>query len=106
MAIISKLPEGADVLDLDAARVARVEARAAQGLGTRYIKLSAGFVETLPEVPLAAAYLFQDEQVKDGLALLLADPADVEVLWPTLTADDLKAVVEFISGKTPGESQA
>jgi hypothetical protein len=106
MAIISKLPEGASVLDLDAARVARQEARAAQGLGDPFIKLEAGYVQVAPEVPLAAAYLFQDGNIKDGLELLLADKADVDVLWPILTAGDFEAIVNFITGKTPGESLA
>ena len=106
MAILSKLPEGASVLDLDAARVARQEARAAQGLGDPFIKLEAGYVQVVPEVPLAAAYLFQDERIKEGLELLFADKADAEAVWPTLTAGDFEAILNFITGKTPGESLA
>lgn len=106
MAIISKLPEGATVLDLAAERAARQEARAAQGLGDPYIKLEAGYVQVVPEVPLAAAYLFQDERIQEGLELLFADKADAETIWPTLTAGDFEAIVKFITGKTPGESLA
>jgi len=106
MALISSLPEGATVLDLAAERVARQEARAAQGLGDPYIKLEAGYVQVNAEVPLAAAFLLQDGKVKEGLALLLADTADVDVLWPILTAGDFESVINFITGKTPGESLA
>jgi len=106
MAIISKLPEGASVLDLAAERVARQEARSAQGLGEPFIKLEAGYVQVVPEVPLSAADLFRQEKVREGLELLLADKADIDALWPTLTAEDFSAVVGFITGKTPGESQA
>jgi hypothetical protein len=106
MAIVTSLPEGATVLDLAAERAARAEARAAQGKGDPFIKLDAGYVQVIPEVPLAAAYLFQDEKIKDGLELLLADKADVEVLWPILTAADFEAIINFITGKSVGESQA
>jgi len=106
MALLSSLPEGATVLDLEAERAARAEVRASQGVGALYVKISAGYIEVNPEVPLAAAYLFQDEKIHEGLALLLADPADIDILWPTLTADDMKALTSFISGKTPGESKA
>jgi hypothetical protein len=106
MAIISNLPDGATVLDLAAERAARAEARAAQGLGDPFIKLEAGYVQVNPEVPLAAAFLFQEEKIKEGLALLLVDEADVETLWPILTAADFEAIVNFITGKSVGESQA
>ena len=106
MAIISELPNGASVLDLDAARVARAEARALEGKGSSFLKLAAGYVEVHPEVPIAAAYLFKGENIREGLEMLLVDPADIDILWPTLTAEDFQSVVGFITGKTPGESQA
>jgi hypothetical protein len=100
MALLDKLPDGADVLDLGAARVARAEARKSAS----FIKLEAGFVEVNHEVPLEAAYLFQQEDIKKGLSLLLADPADVAVLFEAgLTAQDLEAIVQFVSGKQLGE---
>lgn len=106
MAIVSSAPEGASVLDLAAERAARAEARSAQGKGDPYIKLEAGFVQVYPEVPLSAAFLFQDGKVKEGLALLLVDEADIELLWPTLTKDDFEAISNFIAGKSVGESEA
>jgi hypothetical protein len=106
MAIISSLPEGATVLDLAAERAARQEARAAQGLGDPFIKLEAGYVQVHPEVPLAAAFLLQDGKIKEGLAMLLVDEADIEALWPILTSADFEAISNFITGKTVGESLA
>ena len=106
MAVLANAPEGAEVLDLDAARAARAEARAADGKGAPFLKVSAGYIEVHPEIPLAAAYLFAEEKVREGLALVLVDQADVDTLWPTLTADDLRAIVEFITGKSLGESLA
>jgi hypothetical protein len=106
MAIISKLPEGANVLDLAAERAARQETRAAQGLGDSFIKLEAGYVQVIPEVPLAIASLLQSERILEALELMFVDKADAEAIWPTLTAADFESIVTFISGKTPGESQA
>jgi hypothetical protein len=106
MAVLSSLPEGANVLDLDAERVARQEVRVAQGVGASFVKVSAGFIEVKPEIPLAAAYALKDEQIREGLGMLLADPADVDALWPVLSAEDFQSLINFITGKTPGESQA
>lgn len=106
MAIVSKIPANAEVLDLAAARAARAEARAADGKGTPFLKLSAGYVEVQPEIPVAAAFLFQEEKIKEGLALILVDQADIDILWPILTQDDLAALVNFVTGKSVGESQA
>lgn len=106
MALISSLPEGASVLDLAAERAARQEARAAQGLGDPFVKVEAGYVQVNPEAPIAAAFMLQEGKVKEGLALLLADPADVDILWPTLSQADFEALSKFITGKTVGESQA
>lgn len=107
MAIKSELPTGADVLDLEAARVARAEARAKNGESGRYLKLSAGFVEIVAEMPIAAAFAAQEEDIRGMLSGILADPADLDALLKDgLTTEDLNAVSAFISGKSLGESQA
>jgi hypothetical protein len=104
MAIVADLPNDADVLDLGAARKARAEVRAAEGKGSLFLKLSAGYVEVHPEVPLDAAIRFQAEDLKGGLGMMLVDPADADVLFAEgLTATDLKEIVEFASGKSLGE---
>ena len=103
MAILSETPEGAKVLDLAAARVARAEARGEKS----YLKLNAGFVEVQPEVALAAADAFVAGDIKKGVSLLVADPADADLLIADgLTAEDLEAIIEHISGKSLGESSA
>lgn len=107
MAILSAAPEGARVLDLDAARAARAEARAAAGEGLPLIKVSAGFVEVRAEVDLTAAEDFLAGKFREGLALLLADPADIDaVLAGGLSKDDLDAIGTFITGASAGESPA
>lgn len=107
MAILSELPKGASVLDLDAARVARAEARALEGKGNPFLKISAGYIEVKPEVALEAAFLFQEEKLREGLALLLIDSDDVQTLLDSgLTANDLDAIVRFIAGADLGESEA
>lgn len=107
MAILSELPKGASVLDLDAARVARAEARSLDGKGNPFLKISAGFIEVKPEVALEAAFLFQEEKLREGLALLLIDADDVQPLLASgLTANDLEEIVRFISGANLGESKA
>ena len=103
MSILKKAPEGAEVLDIAGARAARAEARAAAGVGARFIKLTAGFVEVNPEVVLAAAIDLQSERLREGLGALLVDPADVDVLVNELTSADLEALTEFITGATLGE---
>jgi len=101
MAILSSAPESADVLDLGAARAARAEAR---GDAKQYIKLSAGFIEVRPELPIEAAFLFQAEDVRGGLALMLVDPADVDALMADgLSAEDLAEIAKFTTGKPLGE---
>ena len=103
MAILETIPEGAAVIDLDAARIARAEARESK----TFIKLSVGYVEVKPEIALESAEAFQQERVRDGIALLLSDPADVDALYKDgISAEDLAVIVEHISGKTLGELQA
>ena len=107
MSILKQAPDGATVLDLGAARVARAEARAAAGSTGSFLKLTAGFVEVKPEFSLTVAMDFEAEKLREGLAGLLADPADVDVLLADgLTKEDLKAIGEFITGAPLGESSA
>ena len=79
MTILKKAPEGAEVLDLGAGRVARAEARAAEGKGSPFLKISAGFIAVKAEIPVEVAYTLQSD-VKAGLAGILVDPADVDAL--------------------------
>lgn len=103
MAILREAPAGADVLDLGAARVARAEARSAQP----YIKLSAGYVAANPEVRIDVAFLIDAGDVKGTLSALLADPKDVDALLKDgLTAQDIQAIMQWITGLTVGESPA
>jgi hypothetical protein len=107
MAILKTAPAGANVLDLDAARAARAEARSAAGEGLPLIKVSAGYVEARAEVDLACADDFIAGRISAGLSKLLADPADVEaVLAGGISRDDLEAITNFVAGTTLGESPA
>ena len=104
MSVLSEAPAGSTVLDLGAARVARAEVRVAEGKASSFIKLAAGFVEVRAEFALATAEAFQAGQISVGLAGLLVDPADVDVLLADgLTAQDLEAVTKFIAGASLGE---
>ena len=106
MSILKKAPEGAEVLDLGAGRVARAEARAAEGKGSPFLKISAGFIAVKAEIPVEVAYTLQSD-VKAGLAGLLVDPADVDSLFADgLTKEDLEAITGLITGKSLGESSA
>ncbi len=107
MAILAAAPEGAQVLDVEAARAARAEARAAAGQGNPFIKVAAGFIEVRPEVDIESAENFLAGRLREGLAKLLIDPADVDVvLAGGLSRADLDAIGEFVMGATSGESQA
>lgn len=107
MTILKKAPEGAQVLDLGAARVARAEARAAEGKGNPFLKLAAGFVEVKPEFALTVAFDFKAERIEEGLAGLLVDPADLPVLLADgLSGQDLEGIAKFINGTPLGESSA
>ena len=105
MTILKAVPDGANVLDLGAERVARAEARAAAGEGLPFIRLSVGYVEVKPEIPLAVAELLLVD-TKGGLAGLLADPTDIDALYAEITIGDQEALTEFITGKSLGELQA
>jgi len=107
VSILNTAPEGANVLDLGEARRTRAEIRAAKGDGTPYLKLAAGYVEVLPEIPLISAFLFQAEKIEEGLRAMLADPADVGALLEDgLSAEDLAELAKFVAGKSLGESSA
>lgn len=107
MSIQKEAPAGAQVLDLGAARAARSEARAAAGAGNPFVKLTAGYVETKPEVPLSAMDDFAAGNLTAGVAALVADPEDVQpLLADGLTNDDVSAILKFISGLDTGESTA
>ena len=105
MTILKVAPDGANVLDLGAERAARAEARAAAGEGVPFIRLSVGYVEVKPEIPISVADLLLID-TKGGLAGLLADPADIDALYAEITTGDMEALTEFITGKSLGELQA
>ncbi|MET4780808.1 hypothetical protein [Glaciihabitans sp. UYNi722] len=102
MAILEKAPEGAQVLDLGAARAARAEARVGQPRSV--IRLSVGFVELKAELDVLCAEDFAASRISDGLRRVVADPADLaELVKGGLTAEDLQAIVEFVTGNSLGE---
>ncbi|MEO7018346.1 MAG: hypothetical protein ABI067_17700 [Leifsonia sp.] len=103
MSILKKAPTGSEVLDLGAARVARAEARAASGKGSSFIKLTVGYVELKPEIPLSVADDLVNEKVREGLAGLLADPEDIDALLGEITQNDVEALAAFITGSSLGE---
>jgi hypothetical protein len=106
MAILKEAPAGANVLDLGAARAARAEARAATGAVDPVIKLTAGFVPIKPEFDVTVAELLVGGKIREALAALLVDPADVDSLISEgISAQDLNAIVAFV-GASVGESQA
>ena len=106
MTILKKAPAGAEVLDLGAARVARAEARAAEGKSGRFLKISAGFIEVKVEIPVEVAFTLQAD-VKEGLAGILVDPKDVDALLADgLSSQDLEAMTDLVTGKSLGESSA
>jgi hypothetical protein len=102
MAILKDAPEGAQVLDLNAARAARIELSSKS-----FIKLTAGYIETKAEVPLSAAFAINTGDIAGALGQLLADPTDVDALIADgLTSGDIEAITIFIAGKPVGESKA
>jgi len=104
--IRKKVPEGAEVLDLGAARAARAEARAAEGLGAKFLKISAGYIEVKVEIPVEVAFTLERD-VKAGLAGILVDPTDIDALLADgLTSQDLEAMQALVTGKSLGESSA
>ena len=105
MALIQKAPEGAKVLDLPSARLARAEARV--GEPSSYIKLTAGYVEIKAELDVLVVGDLLNAKIKEALTRLFADPLDVDVVMAEGISDtDLQAIFEFASGKSLGESSA
>ena len=105
MALLKKAPDGAKVLDLPSARLARAEARV--GEPSSYIKLTAGYVEIKPELDVLVVGDLIEGNVKDALLRLFTDPKDVDVVMAEGISDiDLKAIFEFASGKSLGEFSA
>ena len=105
MAILKAAPKGAEVLDLAAARTARVEARAGQPLPV--IKLSAGFVELNSEIDLSVTEFLVEGQTRKALERLLADPADVDALYAEgISTEDFGLIFKFVAGKVSGELSA
>lgn len=103
MSVLKEAPEGSPVLDLGAARVARAEARAAAGEGNPFVKVSAGYIEVLPEIAISVAVTLEAGDIQKGLAGLLVDPADVGALLEELTSKDVEALTSFITGSSLGE---
>ena len=104
MAILQKAPEGAKVLDLEVARIARAEVRAAEGKGNPFLKLKAGFVEVRAEIAISVATQLEQNDIQGALAGLLADPADVTALLEDgLSNGDLEEITKFLTGLTLGE---
>lgn len=98
--ILNTAPDGAKVLDLSAAHVARAEATGV----ARFVKISAGYIEVNNEIDVFAADDFFQNRIRDGLSKLLKDPSDIdEIVKFGLTASDLELLTDFVLGKTPGE---
>jgi len=107
MSVLLTAPEGANVLDLGAARAARAEVRASEGVSAPYLKLAAGYVPVKPEFDITVALDFQAEDIRGGLEKLLADPADLDLLLADgLSKQDLEEITQFLVGSTLGESPA
>lgn len=105
MALIKKPATGANVLDIEAARAARAEARGNTQL--QVIKVDGGYVEINPEFDLITTELLTEGKVREGLARLLNDPADVDLILKNGFSDkDLEELVKFITGKLLGELPA
>lgn len=102
MTVLESAPDGAVILDLDKARVARAEL--AKDLPFRLIHLSAGYVEVKHEVDILCAEDFTAGRITDGLQKLLADPADIAaVIADGVTNEDFTAITAFVTGKSLGE---
>ncbi len=106
MAIVTDLPEDATVIDLDAARKARAEARAESAAPDTYIKLAAGYVPVKAEFSLSVIEHLRKGEVADALAALLTDPADADVLIADgVSAQDINVIMAFV-GSSLGEASA
>lgn len=106
MAITTDAPKDAAVIDLGAARKARAEERAKQGVPETYIKLDAGYVPVKAEFTLALVENLKDGDIRAAILDLLADPADVDTLLASgLSAQDVNVIVSHI-GNSLGEASA
>lgn len=102
MTILTAAPDGAQVIDLVAARAAQAEIDAT--LPPILLKLDVGYVELKREFDVLCAEDFTGGRFTTGLSKLLADPADIDAISAYgLTKDDLKQITAYISGKTLGE---
>lgn len=102
MAILQTAPEGAEVIDIAAARAARAEVDAT--LPPVLVKIDAGYVQLSREIDVLCADDFTDGHIRAGLAKILQDPADIDAIVSYgLSKDDLEQIVNYITGKTLGE---
>jgi len=102
MTIQQQAPDGAQIVDLVAARAARAEVDAS--LPPALLKIDAGYIEIRREIDVLSAEDFTNGQFRAGLSKLLADPADVDELVAFgLSKGDLELIVNYITGKTLGE---
>lgn len=105
--ITQEAPEGAQVLDLQGARVARQEARVAAGEPNPVVKISAGFIELKAEVDVLAVEDFEANNLRAAFTKMLADPEDIEPLIQFgLSSQDAELLIDFIVGKSLGEASA
>lgn len=104
MTVLTEAPEGVDIIDIDAARAARAEARAASGGKASYVKVGAGYVELKPEVDVLSAEDFSAGRIRVGLSKILADPEDIDTLVASgISAPDLDLIIKRITGQSLGE---
>lgn len=99
--ILDNAPKDAEILDLGAARAARAEAR---GDVSKFLKLSAGYVEVRAEFPIDVAFKLKEEDFRGALADIVSDSADVDALLEDgLSGEDLQEIARFIAGTSLGE---
>jgi hypothetical protein len=91
------------IVDLDALRQARAEAR-----GEKPVVIFGGEqFELVPEIPIDLVPLWRTGQFKEAMALLLADPAEVDRFWSHRPSDeDITALLESYGEDTAGKSSA
>lgn len=93
-----------DTIDLDAARAARIEQRAAAGKGNPKVKLGGQVFEFRAELPIVAAELALDGKITEALALLLVDPGQADAFMAAgLSQYDVELLMDRLFGSTLGE---
>jgi len=103
--ILKDAPAGSAILDLEAVRAARTEAHKDEA--GPVVKVSAGYLQLRREIDVTAGMDFARAKFREGLEKLLEDPADVDdLLSGGFSTDDINAVINFISGRSLGESPA